>query len=393
VDRLIGDELARAVLWYGDGRLAAGLTLPRLRDGWGQPRNGRPERSGTFRFTAPERDAIYHHAARQAAAAAEHLGRCAHGDPSGAADAAWAAADMLHVAARALRSPGLRCAADAYDRAARAPHGRVPHRTRDGDQLRATARPVALLGNAAGDGTLASAVLIANLVALAGAVGELREAQQHAAQAAAARKAAEHLHATVAQARPAARAARARAPRRPGVGADTVPGDFLARHAGSVSGRRECSRGIRWGDRKGHRDICGFAWAVAVVYDSSRAAVQVDQAIQQFQAPALFVVGGCVLADRATCPSVVDFGPQVAAGIGHADLDWSLAVAHGVGDQLADDEFGESCVFGNTPSGKRLAGDLAGTPDLDRIMAKLTGSRKLTCHDRHSRLPCRKGSS
>jgi Transposase, Mutator family len=111
----------------------------------------------------------------------------------------------------------------------RAPHGRVPHRTRDGDQLRATARLVALLGNAAGDGTLASAVLIPNLVALAGAVGELREAEQHAAQAAAARKAAEHLHATVAQARPAAQAGRSRAPRRPGAGADTAPGDFLAR--------------------------------------------------------------------------------------------------------------------------------------------------------------------
>ena len=41
-------------------------------------------------------------------------------DPAEAADAAWAAADMLHVAARALRDPHLRCAADSYDRAARA---------------------------------------------------------------------------------------------------------------------------------------------------------------------------------------------------------------------------------------------------------------------------------
>jgi len=30
----------------------------------------------------------------------------------------------------------------------------------------------------------------------------------------------------------------------------------------------------------------------------------------------------------------VDFGPQVAAGIRHADLDRSLSVAYGVGDQL-----------------------------------------------------------
>jgi len=49
-------------------------------------------------------NAIYGHAARQAAAAAEHIRRCAHGDPSGAADAAWAAADTLHVAARVLRA-------------------------------------------------------------------------------------------------------------------------------------------------------------------------------------------------------------------------------------------------------------------------------------------------
>lgn len=37
-------------------------------------------------------------------------------------------------------------------------------------------------------------------------------------------------------------------------------------------------------------------------------------------ATALFVVGGGVLADRAACSLVVDFGPQVAAGIGHSDL-------------------------------------------------------------------------
>ena len=56
------------------------------------------------------------------------------------ADAAWAATDTLHAAAQALRSPMLRCAAVGYDRAARAPFGRVPSRTRKGDQLRAAAR-------------------------------------------------------------------------------------------------------------------------------------------------------------------------------------------------------------------------------------------------------------
>jgi hypothetical protein len=218
--------------WYGGGRLAAGLTLPRLRARWGQPRSTGPERSGAFRFTAPERNAIYDHAARRAAAAAEQIRRCARSDPSGAADAAWAAASTLHVAARALGSPALRCAADAYDRAARAPYGRVPRRTPGGDQLRATARLVALLGNAGGDGTLASVALIASLVALAAAVAELRQAQQHAAQAAAARTAAAQLHAAATQARPAASGpGQSRAPRRPAArsAADAARGDFPVR--------------------------------------------------------------------------------------------------------------------------------------------------------------------
>ncbi len=220
-----------AVLWYGGGRLAADLTLPRLRDRWSQPRNAGPERSGAFRFTVPERNAIYRNAARHASAAAEHIRRCAHSNPAGAADAAWAAADSLHIAARVLGNPALRCAADAYDRAARAPYGCVPRRTCNGDQLRASARLVALLGNAAGDRTLASLALVANLVALATAVAELRQAQQHAAQAAAARAAAVQLHATVTQARSTASPpGQCRAPRRSRPGAaDTPRGDLPVR--------------------------------------------------------------------------------------------------------------------------------------------------------------------
>jgi MobA/VirD2-like, nuclease domain len=193
-----------APAWYGGGRLATGLTLPRLRERWSRGRNSSAEHPGTLRFTAPERDAIYAHASRQAAAAAEHIRRCAHSDPAAAADAAWATADTLHVAARALRSPQLRCAADAYDRAARAPHGRMPRRSRDGDQLRRTARLIALTGQVTGDGTLTAIALVANLVALAAAVAELRQAQQHAAQSAAAHAAARHLYAAMARARPSA---------------------------------------------------------------------------------------------------------------------------------------------------------------------------------------------
>jgi hypothetical protein len=187
--------------WYGGGRLAAGLTLPRLRQRWNQPPGGAAERSGTPRFNASERDAIYRHAARQARNAAEHIRRCAMTDPRAAADAAWAAADTLHVAARALRNPHLRCAADSYDRAARTAYGQIPARSHDGDQLRRTARMIALAGNLTGDTTFMAIALVAQLVALAAAVAELRQAQQHAAQAAAARAAAAHLHAAVTQVR------------------------------------------------------------------------------------------------------------------------------------------------------------------------------------------------
>ena len=204
-----------APAWYGGGRLAAGLTLPRLRDRWRRGRSGSAEQPGTFRFTVPERDAIYAHASRQAAAAAEHIRRCAHSDPAAAADAAWATADTLHAAARALRNPALRCAADAYDRAARAPHGRLPRRSRGGDQLRRTARLIALAGDITGDSTLTAIALVANLVALAAAVAELRQAQQHAAQEAAARSAAQHLHTAMTRARfQVPRTAKGEAPRR-----------------------------------------------------------------------------------------------------------------------------------------------------------------------------------
>ena len=236
--------------WYGGGRLAAGLTLPHLRHRWAQGRGTGAGRFGAFRFTAPERDTIYRHASRQAARAAEHIRRCAYADPGAAADAAWATADTLHVAARALRSPVLRRAADAYDRAARAPHGRVPRRSSDGDRLRATARLLAMAGGFTGDATVLAVALVANLAALAAAVADLRQAQQHAAQTAAARSAAQHLHDAITQARAqAARPGQARAPgyarpdapgrpARPDVPVMVVPGVPLVPGLGGSPGAR-----------------------------------------------------------------------------------------------------------------------------------------------------------
>ena len=156
------------------------------------------ERSGAFRITAPERAEVYRHAARQAAVAAEHLRGCAAGDPGSGADAAWAAADALHAAARATGSRVLRSAADGYDRAARAPHRQVPRRSGEGEGLRTAARLLSMTG---GDGISEAGPLARNLLSLIDSVAGLRAAQAHAAQAAAARQTAEQLHAAFMQAK------------------------------------------------------------------------------------------------------------------------------------------------------------------------------------------------
>ena len=120
---------AGARVWFGGGKLAADLTLPKLRSRW-QATGPRPGE----RFTATERAAIWEHAARTAAGAAEQIRNVRATDPAVAADAAWAAADTLHAAAAALGSRALRQAADSYDRAARAPYGRIPAPGHAGEQ-------------------------------------------------------------------------------------------------------------------------------------------------------------------------------------------------------------------------------------------------------------------
>jgi hypothetical protein len=196
------------IIWYGGGKLAADLTLPKLRLRWDQPQHRTTGQPGTLRLTGHERDAIYTPAARQAASATRRIRHCSVADPAGAADASWAAADTLRMAARALRSPALHRAANVYDRAACAPYGRIPRRTREGDQLRNAARSLARAARLMGDPGPAPLQLVAALADLAIAVAELRQAQQHAAQAAAARRASEHLHAFLI-------GARSRVPRRP----------------------------------------------------------------------------------------------------------------------------------------------------------------------------------
>ncbi len=177
-------------VWFGGGKLAADLTWPRLRCRWEPARLPRLQR-----FTAQERSAIWEHAAMAAADASAQIRFLTAGSPGAAADAAWAAADTLHAAAAAVGSRVLRQAADSYDRAARSPYGRIPRPTPAGNSLRRAARLLATAAAVSDESTLTLMTLVTRLAAVAEAVAELRLAQRHAAQAAAARRAAEHLRA------------------------------------------------------------------------------------------------------------------------------------------------------------------------------------------------------
>ena len=186
-------------VWYGGGKLAADLSWPKLQQRWTSHR----VTPGAAGLTAEERNAVWDHATRAAADAAAQIRAMTWTDPAAAADAAWATSDTLHVAAAVLGSRILRQAADAYDRAARSPYGRVPQPTLAGNQLRQAARLLSAFAYLTGDRSMAPIMLITRLAALAEAVAELRDAQQHAAQAAAARAAAEQLHAAARPAPPA----------------------------------------------------------------------------------------------------------------------------------------------------------------------------------------------
>jgi len=203
-------------VWYGGGKLAADLTLPKLRHRW---HGSVPAARGPL--TAAERAAVWEQALSAVDAATTHVQEMAAGCPGSAADAAWAAASTMHTAAALLGSRVLRQAADAYDRAARPPWARIPPPTVAGTSLRSAARLLSALANISGDPVIRPAVLIARLAALAGAVAQMRESQQRAAQAAGALDAAQRLRAlarptTARKARLAAGLAGASFPSAPG---------------------------------------------------------------------------------------------------------------------------------------------------------------------------------
>ena len=79
--------------------------------------------------------------------------------------------------------------------------GKVPHRTTEGDRLRAAARLLSMISGEEDSAMPAALTLADSLVRLAKAVSELRQAQRHAVQAAAARETTEGLYAAFSRAR------------------------------------------------------------------------------------------------------------------------------------------------------------------------------------------------
>ncbi|URN08536.1 hypothetical protein LUW74_37650 [Actinomadura madurae] len=186
-------------VWFSGGRLAANLTLPKLRHRWSAPQGSNPFHQHTSyrgELTHQERSAAYQQVARAAATATWQMRHIQ--DPRVRADVAAAAADVLNITATITGNRELAEAADFYDRAAREPYGYQPPHTPYGTNLRTVARALALSeirGRRGHRPSLAGVLLhlIVQLAALIEAVAEFRQLQQRDAEAAAARKAAAQL--------------------------------------------------------------------------------------------------------------------------------------------------------------------------------------------------------
>src|SRR5258708_13089884 len=103
-----------------------------------------------------------------------------------------------------------------------------------------------------------------------------------------------------------------------------------------MSWRPECCSlcTCRGGLQRQH-DIDGLAGTGLVADHASLAAVQLDQPVEQFQAPAAFIVAAGVLADRAASAIVVHLDPQATVAGRYPHPDRPPAVAYRVCDQLA----------------------------------------------------------
>ncbi|MFC4906911.1 relaxase/mobilization nuclease domain-containing protein [Actinomadura gamaensis] len=177
--------------WYTSGKLAADLSWTQLVRAWQHEPSPVPR---ALALSADERRAVYEDAARAAAFASAEIRRHTVTRPHAARDACWATADVLRSAARATGNNHLRNAADAYDRAARAPFGRPPAPTPSGNRLRAIARVLAITRSGDSVALQLISTLALALLALVEAITDLHRLQNRQAQAGATRAASAHLH-------------------------------------------------------------------------------------------------------------------------------------------------------------------------------------------------------
>jgi hypothetical protein len=216
---LSDSDEGRQPLWFSGGKLAPDLTLPRLRrcrtgpDGTGRPREHPDPRAETGntsgappgrapRLTEGERAAVWAAAAgavrdaQSAVGAAAAAGRALDEDLAALA-AATAASHVLHAVSRLVegkRGGPVRAAAEDYDRASRPPRRHWPTTTPTSRALHGAARGLLKARVAQRQDLRQLLRLMEQLVALAETVTLLRQAQQQAARAGAARRAAEQLN-------------------------------------------------------------------------------------------------------------------------------------------------------------------------------------------------------
>ncbi|MBP1782711.1 hypothetical protein J3R08_002561 [Micromonospora sp. HB375] len=180
-------------VYFGGGRLAPDMTLPKLRLRWGTPAP-QPTAPSVGRS---ERVEAMRQAADVATAAADDIRDAARTEPGRAQATAVAAADVLVSLAYAMegdRRGPLHRAAEVFDRAARDLYGRVRRPTGRCQEMRAMSRLVALMGRISGDDdAIAALALVMDLARLADTLEQLRTAQQRLHQAEAARAAADAL--------------------------------------------------------------------------------------------------------------------------------------------------------------------------------------------------------
>ncbi len=185
-------------IWYGGGRLAPDLTLPRLRTRWHHtPKQPNQPTAAQLAGIAFPPSGLYRKAADAAGQAAAAMTGTT--DPGVASAIATAAADLLSATANAWergRGGPLTDAAELFDRAAHElrRHQGPARRIAQAMQLRSMARLVTLMGVISGDDDTAAALrLLYTLAALAEHLADLRETQQRLHQAQAARAAAAKL--------------------------------------------------------------------------------------------------------------------------------------------------------------------------------------------------------